>query len=418
MEKHTLGSFIAVLRKSKGMTQKELGELLGVSDKAVSRWERDECAPDIFLIPVIADIFGVTADELLRGEKSNSEPAPLSNKKSEAVYKHIIYSSVAKFKRNSTVSVGITLIGLIVAAIFNYALFRCYLAFGAAMIFAVVSAVCEIIFLQTALTSLGGEESDLVQDAKNKIKRIAFLVFALIFSAALSCVPLLFSGNAYSGILLVTWLVYGLCGFALGALISLVIYNIIRMKLMPENAKPYDKAKAKLGKKVTVIAVCAVLVTAGAQIALNAAGYTLYSKGTYYNVQEFVDFMETPMSYYGDASEPVTANENEPTTQAVLPDYENGDEDEQYIIDTVEDENGNVICSYAVKNESVIQYSVEKNSDGEYGFRVYTRYDADKASDAKTKINICCVFVYISQIAAAAAVYFIKAKKIGDKYSC
>ena len=39
------------------MTQKELAELVNVSDKAVSRWERDESMPDILLIPVLADIF-------------------------------------------------------------------------------------------------------------------------------------------------------------------------------------------------------------------------------------------------------------------------------------------------------------------------------------------------------------------------
>ena len=43
MEKKTIGSFIAALRRANGLTQKELAEKLNVSDKAVSRWERDEC---------------------------------------------------------------------------------------------------------------------------------------------------------------------------------------------------------------------------------------------------------------------------------------------------------------------------------------------------------------------------------------
>lgn len=41
MEKKTLGSFLSILRKAKGMTQKELTELLNVSDKAVSRWKKE-----------------------------------------------------------------------------------------------------------------------------------------------------------------------------------------------------------------------------------------------------------------------------------------------------------------------------------------------------------------------------------------
>lgn len=55
------------------MTQRELGEKLFVSDKTVSRWERDECTPELSLIPVIAEIFGITTDELLRGERNNSD---------------------------------------------------------------------------------------------------------------------------------------------------------------------------------------------------------------------------------------------------------------------------------------------------------------------------------------------------------
>ena len=53
MEKKTIGKFIAALRKANGMTQKELGEKLFVSDKTVSRWECDECTPELSLIPLL-----------------------------------------------------------------------------------------------------------------------------------------------------------------------------------------------------------------------------------------------------------------------------------------------------------------------------------------------------------------------------
>lgn len=73
MEKKTFGNFLAILRKAKGMTQKDLAELVNVSDKAVSRWERDESMPDILLIPVLADIFDVSCDDLLKGERTVKE---------------------------------------------------------------------------------------------------------------------------------------------------------------------------------------------------------------------------------------------------------------------------------------------------------------------------------------------------------
>ena len=71
MEKKTIGKFIAALRKASGMTQRELGDRLFVSDKTISRWECDECTPDLSLIPSLAEIFGITTDELLRGERNN-----------------------------------------------------------------------------------------------------------------------------------------------------------------------------------------------------------------------------------------------------------------------------------------------------------------------------------------------------------
>lgn len=78
MENKSIGKFISVLRKEVGMTQKELGDKLFVSDKTISRWEREDCSPEISLLPSIAEVFGVTTDELLRGERIVVEQ-PTSN---------------------------------------------------------------------------------------------------------------------------------------------------------------------------------------------------------------------------------------------------------------------------------------------------------------------------------------------------
>lgn len=67
MKNQTLGKTIALLRKSKGYTQMELAEMIGVSDKAISRWERDETSPDISALINLADEFGVTIDDLIKG---------------------------------------------------------------------------------------------------------------------------------------------------------------------------------------------------------------------------------------------------------------------------------------------------------------------------------------------------------------
>lgn len=61
---NTIGKNIAELRKSKGMTQEVLGSVIGVSPQTVSKWENDINMPDITLLPIISDVFGVTVDVL------------------------------------------------------------------------------------------------------------------------------------------------------------------------------------------------------------------------------------------------------------------------------------------------------------------------------------------------------------------
>lgn len=70
---------VAALRKEKGMTQLDLAEKMGVTDKAVSKWERDLSFPDVSSLPLLAETLGVTLDELMKvkqkereGERSNS----------------------------------------------------------------------------------------------------------------------------------------------------------------------------------------------------------------------------------------------------------------------------------------------------------------------------------------------------------
>ena len=65
-----MAQFISELRKEKKLTQKELAEQLGVTDKAVSKWERGLSCPDISLLSKLSRVLGVTTSELLNGEKA------------------------------------------------------------------------------------------------------------------------------------------------------------------------------------------------------------------------------------------------------------------------------------------------------------------------------------------------------------
>lgn len=66
MTKESMGMIIASKRKEKAMTQLELSSLLGVTDKAVSKWERDLSLPDTNTIPKLAEILDIRLEDLMQ----------------------------------------------------------------------------------------------------------------------------------------------------------------------------------------------------------------------------------------------------------------------------------------------------------------------------------------------------------------
>ena len=78
MEQIYFGERIAAYRKDQGLTQEGLAQQLGVTNQAVSKWESDQCCPDIMLLPAMADVFGVSLDELFgrAAPVQLSEPEP------------------------------------------------------------------------------------------------------------------------------------------------------------------------------------------------------------------------------------------------------------------------------------------------------------------------------------------------------
>ena len=68
-----IGNFLAALRKEKKLTQRELGEQLGVTDKTVSRWENGNYLPPVDILQKLALMYGVSINELLSGERLTDE---------------------------------------------------------------------------------------------------------------------------------------------------------------------------------------------------------------------------------------------------------------------------------------------------------------------------------------------------------
>ena len=73
MDQLKIGKFIADCRKRKNLTQMQLAEKLGITDKAVSKWERGVAMPDASIMLELCDILGISVNELLSGERINMD---------------------------------------------------------------------------------------------------------------------------------------------------------------------------------------------------------------------------------------------------------------------------------------------------------------------------------------------------------
>ena len=73
MNQEQIGKFIAELRKEKKMTQQQLAEKLNVTDRAISNWENGRRLPDYTSLPLLAEILGISIQELLNGRKMSKE---------------------------------------------------------------------------------------------------------------------------------------------------------------------------------------------------------------------------------------------------------------------------------------------------------------------------------------------------------
>lgn len=137
MDHQKTGLFIGALRREKGWTQKELADRLGVTDKAVSRWETGKGLPDVSLLRPLGDTLGVSVNELLAGEAVEPEQAL---EKSDAFVLCAMEETnerIWRFRRNALAVIGAALLaGALIFLGFDTSLFFAYAAFGGTLLLA------------------------------------------------------------------------------------------------------------------------------------------------------------------------------------------------------------------------------------------------------------------------------------------
>lgn len=82
MDQQKIGVFICSCRKEKGLTQAQLAEILGVSDKSISRWENGKTMPDLSLYETLCDVLNIQISELLYAKKMPDDEKTRQGEKS------------------------------------------------------------------------------------------------------------------------------------------------------------------------------------------------------------------------------------------------------------------------------------------------------------------------------------------------
>ena len=318
MEKKTIGKFISALRRANGMTQKELGEKLFVSDKTVSRWECDECTPELSLIPSIAEIFGITTDELLRGERNNPDREAATSEdvvskqkaKSDKQFKLMLHSRKKKFTNLSFISIGLIIVGLIAAMICNLGFSKGLLGFCLASVFFVAATICQICFTVSFRLLIDEEEAEHAEEIKKANTDMVFSSVKIFFGILLTfafCLPIavltLSYFNSHYGLVIDSWILFGAIFAAVAFLLAFCVYKIFVLKVLinkeivwlDEQAVGKAKAESNLLGRICIVftVVLAIIILATYIITSSVSESTFIERERFDEPDKFIEYMQS-----------------------------------------------------------------------------------------------------------------------------
>lgn len=430
MEKKTIGKFIAVLRKANGMTQKDLADRLFVSDKTVSRWERDECDPDLSLIPAIAELFGITTDELLRGERNspcstayqNDDEIIKQKKKSEKQFKAMLFGEKRKFDNLTLISIGISLLGLIVGMIINLGFSKGLIAFFVTSAFLLGGTICQICFTSNAKIAANEDDDyrELTEAANTAFLQKSIAVYFVNIAIFAFCLPLVTIINgANFGLGFGSWILYGIVFAIIGTAAAYTIYRIFicpalisrRHLIFNVQTEEHEKYKRKMLIRLSLRCTAIALVLFIAMGIVNSIGSGGFARKCVLKTPgEFKIYMEASYDEMLEATEGWYYDEN-----GVLVSYEpivGEDNPEPFkCYDVLLDKNGFLLCEYYYHSDMIASIKYSTDTENRCPITVVTREAMREASHLLENINAALRVAIFADVAIFAIIYIIKTSK-------
>ena len=284
MDSIRTGALISALRRERGLTQKELAALLGVSDKAVSKWERGECFPDITLIPPLAACLGVSPDELLAGERAEgvatapeteeSSPVPRADPQLASL---LLSGAQARLRRCALGALAVLAVGLVLhdiltapTTILSGAALYPYLSSGLGLLCVLGAAALWLLSASRYTDSLrqyGRLTGVPAEDASWTAGSVVFLaVLALVLSLCLELWMLSSATDLEGGSYIVYW---GLPGMAIPLVCALVLVNLLLRRRADQRQESMTRGETAAAVLSLALGVLAAL--GAVQLVLHAA---------------------------------------------------------------------------------------------------------------------------------------------------
>lgn len=261
MENKTMGSFMAALRKANGLTQQQVADKLNVSNKTISKWECNEGYPEITMLPVIAELYSVSVDELLRGEKTSKTFTEESkDAKSDERIKYLIEKASVKFTNNSIISIVLGIVSAILAYtvgdIVNYNML--WVSYIIILILSAASISVSLISFNNLISGLRNEdivEKETFENAIKKcIKHISIIAFLTTVSFLGLILNILFDGPSFLFVAMpATVVVGGVIAYYIRSVLYKK-YEISETGLSPEQ-KRYRKKHIKITSVILSIVI-------------------------------------------------------------------------------------------------------------------------------------------------------------------
>ncbi len=236
MGEKSMGTFLTDLRKERGLTQQEVADSLNVSNKTISKWERDEGYPEITILTEIAKFYSITTDELLQGGRFIKEKA--------------IYEENKKDKFLET-SKTISIVSNTVSVFSFIVLFMCCLLVTVTGFPGFIYGIVGCIIISLLCFVLNKSLFNITKKEKKEITKsnVNLLCFSQFFACTNTIASILLYINEKLGILarLDSYIPFAL-------LISIIAVYKIRMRLLKiNNLYSISDDNEKLKKKLSII---------------------------------------------------------------------------------------------------------------------------------------------------------------------